>query len=281
VRPDDGADEARAGQAAGHARRQRQVRAGRPRGERLGVHLRAEVRPDHGEVLLQIEPWREVRDRLLAIPHLGRRRRRLQPGRQRLFPDRRPGRRQALEQRSGAEEIQIDRVGMRLVAEAPAAPVSRRGAVLDARDPVVVEADGALDPLAPLDDARVSDDQNQECPRRRQEPNPREPVGLERQHRDRDNGEEHGQAGAGHDAVDAPEPRRLGPPHVAPAGVSVEGRCGRLVGRGEAHLRNVTAETGLISRRWSSGGRSRARCTRRSHCMTSPLRPAGCFESGT
>jgi hypothetical protein len=57
-----------------------------------------------------------------------------------------------------------------LVAEARAAPVSGRAAVLDPGDPLVIETDGALDPLAPRDDACMGDDQEQKRAGRRDQP---------------------------------------------------------------------------------------------------------------
>ena len=238
------ADDARAAEPPGQPGGQRQVRPGRPPGQGLRVHVGAEIHPDHRQVLFQIEPRRELDDRLLAKGHVGREGRGLQPGGQGLLAQRRPRGRQPLEEATGAEEIEIDRVRMRLVAEAPAAPVPGRGAVLDAGNPLVIEAHRALGPRAPADDAVVEDHQPREGDDGREQPE-RGDDAFEGEHGEHDRRDEDREARPGHPGVDPGEPRDRRPSEVTTTGIDLKRRLSRGAhpaqpgreGRGSTSLR--------------------------------------------
>jgi hypothetical protein len=136
----------------GHARASREGpgRGLGPGQEAPLLHLSLDVGPRHRQRLTQIQPRRQLGQRLLARHHRGGGRRRLQPVGQLLLADRGARHRQQREHRALAEQIQVGGVGVAVVAEALA--VVGRGAVgpgaVDAGKAALVEAHRACGLLA-------------------------------------------------------------------------------------------------------------------------------------
>jgi hypothetical protein len=105
-----------------------------------GLHGRARAR----QRLAQIELWRQLAHRLLPGGDFGRPGRLLQPAGQRFLPGLCPGNRQQLEQRAAAEQIQVGRVQVAVVAEALARFAAASPAIFDARQAALVEGDRPL-----------------------------------------------------------------------------------------------------------------------------------------
>ena len=118
----------------------------------------------------EIEPRPEIADRLLAAAHHLDGGGSLEPRRQCLLAHRGARHRQPLEQRSGAEQVQVGRVEVALVDETLAASVGLGPAILAAGDPVVVKLGDALGALARLDHAIVQHHHRQEGGRRHRQP---------------------------------------------------------------------------------------------------------------
>ncbi len=103
------------------------------------MHPRSNVSPGQRQRFAQIEERSKLLDGLLPFGDLLRRGGRGQPASELRFAGARPGDRQQLEERAGAEQIEIVRVQVVVVAKAIAGRAGARPAVFDSGQASLVE----------------------------------------------------------------------------------------------------------------------------------------------
>ena len=180
--------------------------AAAPGRQRLGVQPGPDVVAEQRQLLAQIERGRSsataaCRARISATGAGAR-----SHARQRLLAGARARRAEQLEQRAGAEEVEIAGVRMRRVDEALAGLAAARPAILEPRQAALVERHGAVGALPGADDRVVPEHQRHEAHHRQGDPPRRQPVPIERRHRHDHTGEKHCHA-RGRDAAFQPRQR--------------------------------------------------------------------------
>ena len=170
-----------------------------------GAHVLAE----HGEVLAQIQARRERGHRALAGAGLGRRGRVEEPRGEPLLAGTRARGADELEQRAAAEQIEIERVGVRGIRKPIAGVPGAREPPVHAGERGLVERDGAPGTGARRQDAIVQDRERDERAEGREEPQGGEPVLRPGEPCDEGGGREQRQATPGDAGVGAVEPGGL------------------------------------------------------------------------
>ena len=184
-----------------------------PRGQRLGVHAGGGAADGLRQLLADIEGAGQLPDRGLPIDDDGRRGRARQPPGQRVLTGPGAGERQQLEERAGAEQIEVVGVRMVIVPVALAGGAGAGPAVLDARQAALVETRQRRAAFPCPNHAIVADGQRDERRHgKEQQPGaPRRPPGHDGQRRRRAKDD---QARRGEPGVE----RRRGRKPLAPAG---------------------------------------------------------------
>ena len=150
------------------ARRQLQLREARqrlfdrPRAQGASVHDDRAGGSGHGHPLAEVDRGAKLCHRLLPREDLVGSCAPEQPRGERRFPLTRPRRREQFEHRRLSEQIEIQRVGVVLVAEAPARLAGADPPVLESREAALVVRDGRRGSASGAKDALVPCGEHQE-----------------------------------------------------------------------------------------------------------------------
>jgi hypothetical protein len=141
-----------------------------PLDQPLGLHAGIDVDAGQCELFAQVQFGSEFRDCLLPRVNFTRIRGRFQPAGQRRLAGARARDRQQLEERALAEQVEIVRVRMVIVAKAIAGLPAADPAVLEPRQAALVEGDRSGGHLARAEHACVAARERREGGERHQEP---------------------------------------------------------------------------------------------------------------
>jgi hypothetical protein len=212
----------------------------------------------HGQPLPQGHVQRELGDGLLARADHVRRRTGQQPAGEHLFAVTRPGRREQLEHRALAKEVQVFGIRMVFVAEARARLARADPSILDARQSTFVVGDGPRRGVARANRAVVPHHEHDERGHGREQ-HPGCEAGTPDEEPDRDAEREHAEPGVGQPLIRSLQPCMSGA--MAGATILVDGsgtrRHGWILSLFGAVALRAPSSHDLSPRARTRGGRGR------------------------